>query len=421
MEKVVIIGGGASGLITAIYAKKKNNQVIILEKNSICGKKLLITGNGRCNWWNKDQNIKHYHSTNLKQLSTIIQSKNQKEILLFFEKIGLTSRIKDGYYYPFSNQSITIQHALLLEAKVRKIDIRNEVLVKQIQKTNNQFFIQTNKGTIKADRVVLATGSKANPKTGSDGSGYQIATNFGHSLVPVLPSLVSIIGKGNYFSKWNGIRTEVSLTLYEEDIIIKQEKGEIQLTKDGISGICVFNLSRFVSIGLYQNKKEYIKINFLPFLTSKKECENWINEQNNKVNDRTIEELLEATLHYKLVSILLKKSGISKNKNWNQCTIKQKNMLIESLISFHFDILATNSFEKAQVCSGGIQTAEVDFNTMESKIIPNLYIVGEILDVDGDCGGYNLGFAWMSGMLAGKAIGGSTYDSSSTSKSRNSK
>lgn len=411
MEKVVIVGGGASGLIAGIYAKTKVNQVIILERNATCGKKILITGNGRCNYWNEDQNLEHYHSSHHLSLPKILSSKNQQEILTFFKQIGITPKIKNGYYYPFSNQAVSIQYALVLEAKIKGIEIQTDTLVEDITQTETQFIITTNKENIIADKIVIATGSKACPKTGSDGSGYLLAEKLGHSIVSVEPALVSLIGEYPYLKKWNGIRTDVALTLYENGNIIKTETGEIQLTDYGLSGICIFNLSRYVAIGLRKQKKEYITINFLPFLSSKKECESWLETQNMQVKNRTIGELLEATLNYKLVAVLLKIAKISSTQKWHHCTKKEQMILVDLLYSFHFDIQKTNTFEKAQVCSGGIPLIEMNPSTMESNIVKNLYFTGEILDVDGDCGGYNLGFAWITGMLAGKDIRGKANDS----------
>ncbi len=411
MEKVAIIGGGASGLIASIYAKTKTNQVMILERNATCGKKVLITGNGRCNYWNEDQNLKHYHSSHHILLSTTLSAKNQEEILTFFRQIGITPKIKNGYYYPFSNQAVSIQYALVLEAKIKGVEIHTDTLVEDIMTKDNQFIMTTNKEDIIADKIVIATGSKACSKTGSDGQGYLLAERLGHSIIPVEPALVSLKGKYSYLKKWNGIRTDVVVTLYENGNAIKTEKGEIQLTDYGISGICIFNLSRYVAIGLKQLKKEYITINFLPFLTSKQECIDWLEKQNKQVKNRTVGELLEATLNYKLVAVLLKIAKISSNQKWQNCTIKQQMTLVDLLHSFHFDVQETNAFEKAQVCSGGIPLIEINPHTMESNIVKNLYFTGEILDVDGDCGGYNLSFAWITGMLAGKDIRSKSNDS----------
>ena len=399
MEKVVIIGGGASGLVAAVNAKTSLNDVIILERNNSCGKKILITGNGKCNYWNEDQNIKHYHSNNQELLEKIINS-NSREVLEFFSSLGIIPKIKNGYYYPFSNQATSIKNALILEAKKKNITIKTDFLVETIQKEENKFIISSKKEAIISDKLVLATGSAAAPKTGSDGMGYSFARRLGHKIIKPLPALVQLKTKGKFLKDWQGIRTDVKLSLYENSNLIKEEEGEIQLTDYGVSGICIFNLSRYVSIGLNNNKKEVIKINFLPFLNiSDKKF--WLKERNNQVKNRTIEELLEGILNYKLVRVILKKSDINTNKTYIELSENEKNRLIENLTEFELEITGTNSFDQAQVCSGGIPLNEININNMSSYKNNNLYIIGELLDVDGECGGYNLGFAWVSGLLAG--------------------
>ena len=409
MQKVIIIGGGASGIMTAIHATSKNNEVVVLERNSSCCKKLLMTGNGRCNYWNEDQQVNHYHSNKQEELEKIITPKNQKDVLSFFDQIGIIPKIKEGYYYPFSNQAVSVEYALLLQAKLNGIKIITDCFVSDIEYKNN-FIVKTNKGKMLADKVVIATGSKAIPKTGSDGNGYFLAEKLGLLVTPVLPSLVQLKGEEKYFKNWNGIRTEVDISIYENDNFIKKELGEIQLTNYGISGICVFNLSRYVSKYLSLKHKVSVKINFLPWLKNEEEVLNFLLKRNKIVKNRTISQLLEGVLNYKLVSVLLKETKINNNLNLNELTQIQKEKLINNLYSFKSKIIDTKSFDSAQVCSGGVSLDEINIKTFETKKIKGLYLTGEILDVDGDCGGYNLGFAWISGMLAGRSIKGENND-----------
>lgn len=397
MEHIVVIGGGASGLISAIYAKKNTNKVTILEKNQICGKKILVTGNGKCNYWNSDQNLEHYHSINNDLLEEIITEDNKKEVLNFFDRLGIIPKIKNGYYYPFSNQATTIKNALIKEVIRKKIDIKQDFLVTELNKNVDGFIIKGSIESIKADKVIIATGSKAAPKTGSDGFGYKLLKKFNHNIIPPLPALVQLKTMGDYLKEWKGIRTDVKVSLYENNQFIKEESGEIQLTDYGISGICVFNLSRYISIGLSKNKKEEIRINFLPFLDSQKENISALFKNNYPIKDQ-----LEGILNNKLVNIILKQSNIKENQPYSDLSPHEQNTLKENLTAFKVTVIGTNSFEQAQVCTGGIPLTEINTTTMESNIIKNLYIVGELLDVDGDCGGYNLGFAWISGILAGK-------------------
>lgn len=405
--RTIIIGGGASGLIAARFASKKNNEVIILERNNVCGKKILATGNGKCNYWNIDQNLCHYHSMNSELLSKIITSNVYDEVNKFFSSIGIIPKIKNGYCYPYSNQATSIQTALILEAKLSGVKFENNVYVNNIVKNENQFLVKTNHGDYWADKVVIATGSQAAPHTGSDGNGYQIVKSLGHSIIKPLPALVQLKGKENYFKEWAGIKQDVSISLFENDKFIKMETGEINLTDYGVSGICIMQLSGMIARGLDLGKREKIAINFVPWIgNSEQDFLIWMDERSKRVLNRNITELLDGILNYKLVNLLIKKSKIDKSAKWQNLNKNAKLILAKNIVTFSLTIVATNSFDKAQVCSGGVPLTEINPKTMESIKSKGLYIIGELLDVDGDCGGYNLGFAWISGILAGKHIAG---------------
>lgn len=399
-----MIGGGASGLVAAITAARNKAEVTVLERNSDCGKKLLITGNGRCNYWNTDQNLVHYHSENLKLIESIITAENQRKVLEFFASLGILPKIKNGYYYPYSNQATSIKSALLKEVELEKIEILSNFFVERIEKENSKFIINRGKENLIFDKVILATGSSACPKTGSDGNGYSLAQSFGHSIVSVLPSLVQLKANGNDFKDWNGIRTDVSLSLLVDDKVEKEEKGEIQLTDYGISGICTFNISGLAAKALARDRKVEVKINFCPFVSSKSEFLTWFLHRNQNLKLETVEDLLEGFLNYKLIHVILRKSNLRRDTKWMELSPSEKEILIENMIQFPLEIIGTQGMEKAQVCSGGVSLDEVNLNTMESFKEKGVYLTGELLDVDGDCGGYNLGFAWISGMIAGESV-----------------
>lgn len=403
MQNIIIIGGGASGLVAAIYAAKSGSNVTLLEKNKICGKKILITGNGKCNYWNKNQSLEYYHSTNNEIFKSILTTKNQQEITNLFNSIGIIPRIKDGYYYPYSNQATSIQTALIKEAELQGVNILTETEVLSISKTNNNYKIKTNKGIFTSEKIILSTGSCACPKTGSDGIGYKIATSLGHNLIKPLPALVGLKADTNYLKEWHGIRSDVSISLIENDKKIANQVGEIQLTNYGISGICTFCLSGRVSRGLSQNKKEKVSINFLnPFnINTKEEFVSWMDKRNKQIINRTISDLLDGLLNYKLINLILKLSRIDRFYSWDNISIKEKYLLGDKLTNFILNIIGTNSFDQAQTCTGGIPLTEINPHTMESLKSKGLYITGELLDVDGDCGGYNLTNAWITGYLAG--------------------
>ena len=402
-KTVAIIGGGASGIIASIYAAKRGYNVIILERNSTCCKKILITGNGKCNYFNDDWNLKHYQTNSVEKIATVINDENKKEILSFFNKIGIVPKIKNGYYYPYSNQAVSIKTTLLREATLNGVVIKNDCFVEKVEKKDNHFLINVNEEIIVADAVIMATGSKACPKTGSDGNGYTLAESFGHTVVPVLPSLVPLKTKEKFLKEWSGIRTDVNISLYVDGVKLKEEYGEIQLTDYGISGICVFNLSSLANINLAKERKVLVKINFIPWVDSINTFINFIDNQYNK-NKKDIMSLLEGILNYKLVSVLLKEIGVNIDTTFNDLTSNDLEKIYKQLSQFELEIIGSQDYDKAQVCSGGVSLLEVDMNTMQSKLVDNLYFTGEILDVDGDCGGYNLAFAWVSGMIAGKEV-----------------
>ena len=403
MRDIIIIGGGASGLVAAIYAAKSGSKVTILEKNKTLGKKILITGNGKCNYWNDDQSLVHYHSNNSEILKSILTKENKEEILNLFNTLGIIPKIRDGYYYPYSSQATSIQTALIKEVELQGVEVITETEVLNIKKDNDLFQINTTNGIFNSKKVILSTGSHAYPKTGSDGLGYKLATTLGHNLIEPLPALVQLKANTPYLKEWHGIRSDVSVSLIENNQKIATQIGEIQLNNYGVSGICIFCLSGQATRGLYLNKQEQIAINFLhPFnINNKEEFINWMDQRNNLVKNRTISDLLDGLLNYKLINLILKLSKINRDNPWNNLSIKEKYLLGSKLTNFILDITGTNSFDQAQTCTGGIPLIEIKPNTIASTKTKGLYITGELLDVDGDCGGYNLTFAWITGMLAG--------------------
>lgn len=401
MKTIVIVGAGASGLVASIYAKSENTRVILLERNLICGKKILVTGNGRCNYWNIDQDLRHYNSDNRELLSEIITTKNKNEVMQLFASIGISPRIKNNYCYPMSNQATSIKDALVVEAKRRGVEIEVNTLVENVKYVNGKYKIFTSNGNFVADSLIISAGSMAYPKTGSDGSGYALLKSLGHSLIEPREALVALKGEGKYFKDWAGIRSDVKLTLMVDREVIKEECGEIQLTDYGISGICTFNISRYIPKLLSVKKKPVVIINFLPFITN---CDiAWLEERNKVVKGRTIKELLDGLLNSKLVLVILKLCNIEPTSYLDDLPYPKKEVLLSNLTNFSLPITGTLSFDACQVCSGGIPLTEISCDTMESLISRDLYITGECLDVDGECGGYNLSFAWISGMLAGKS------------------
>ena len=403
MCDVVIIGGGASGIVSSIYAKNKNNKVIILERNEKVLKKLLMTGNGRCNYLNEVYSTNNYHSEDIDIVDKIISSDNIEMVKNFFEELGVVPKIKNGYYYPYSNQALSIKNILEEKALSKGVEIRYNSLVTDVCKENDKFVIICNDEKITCDKLVIATGSRAYPKTGSTGDGYKFLSNFNHTIVKVLPALVQLESDFKYLKEWDGVRSDVVLELFEDNNYISKEEGEIQLTNYGISGICTFNLSHFVVKGLQENKKEVISINFVPFIDTL--ITPWMDTYSKKNKSKNIYQLLEGFLNTKLIDIILKVSNISKDTYYQDLSNEEKLELCKNLRGLKINITGSKSFDSSQICSGGVKLTEIDPNTFESKLVKNLYITGELLDMNGNCGGYNLTTCWISGILSGKAIG----------------
>lgn len=383
--KIIIIGSGASGLAAGISLLRYGYDVTILERNNISGKKLLLTGAGRCNFFNSDQNIVHYHSSDKDILAKIITSDNIRLVEDFITSLGIIPKVKDGYYYPFANQAYNMKE--LLERTYLDLGgkIKYNYLVEKIEKKNSLFLIND---TISCDKLILATGSKAYKMTGSDGIGYQLAKKFNHHIVKVLPSLTSLITREKINLK--GVRVDAKVTLYEDGVKVREELGQVQFTDYGLSGICIFNLSYYAVKGLNKNKKEVITIDLMPFMDK-------VSFKNKKVYD-----LLLGFLPNKMIDYILKTLDISKDVYYEDLSNDKKQELTKILKEMEFNITSYKEFDFSQVCSGGVSLREINPLTMESIFVKNLYIIGELLDVNGDCGGYNLTFAFLSGILTSR-------------------
>ena len=383
--KIIIIGSGASGLAAGISLLRCGYDVTILERNNISGKKLLLTGAGRCNFFNSDQNIVHYHSNDKDILAKIITSDNIHLVEDFITSLGIVPKVKDGYYYPFANQAYNMKE--LLERTYLDLGgkIKYNYLVEKIEKKSSLFLIND---TISCDKLILATGSKAYKMTGSDGIGYQLAKKFNHHIVKVLPSLTSLITREK--TNLKGVRVDAKVTLYEDGVKVREELGQVQFTDYGLSGICIFNLSYYAVKGLNKNKKEVITIDLMPFMDK-------VSFKNKKVYD-----LLLGFLPNKMIDYILKTLDISKDVYYEDLSNDKKQELTKILKEMEFNITSYKEFDFSQVCSGGVSLREINPLTMESIFVKNLYIIGELLDVNGDCGGYNLTFAFLTGILTSR-------------------
>lgn len=401
MRTVAVIGGGASGMMAAVAAASGGARVVIMEHKDRIGKKILSTGNGRCNFTNIQQEPLCYHSENSLFPWRIIEKFDARAAISFFLKLGIYSKNRNGYLYPNSDQASAVLEAFRMELDRLHVDIRTGIHVRKIQPGKKGFTIYTDSGQVRADKVILCTGSKAAPATGSDGSGYDFAKQAGHRLIPVLPALVQLRCSGSFFKAIAGVRVNGSVAVWAEGECIARDTGEIQLTDYGISGIPVFQVSRYASKLLYEKKEVSAVLDFMPDFTEE-QTDTFLRARAKTRPEKPAEKFMIGLFHKKLSDMWIKMSGIPRDKKVGEFTEQEFSKLVCLIKQFEVPVTATNSYEQAQVCCGGVDTAEVDPETLESVYVPGLYFAGEILDVDGMCGGYNLQWAWASGHTAGE-------------------
>lgn len=398
---VIIVGGGASGLVAAISAAREGAEVTIVEQKDRLGKKILSTGNGKCNLTNEYMKVDCFRGDDTSIVSEVLDQFGYKDTIRFFEELGVILKNRQGYIYPISDQASTILDVLCMEIKRLGIEVLLEQSVTSITKTNHGFRVKTTETSLQSDAVILATGGKAAPTLGSDGSGYMLAKQLEHHMSPVVPALVQLIGNGHFYKQIAGVRTQAKVSLFVDDALVCDDTGELQLTNYGISGIPVFQVSRYAAKGLYEKKSVVAEIDFLPSM-SDEDFGIFLNNRLQSHGDKTAEEFLVGVFHKKLIGLLLKASVINTNVVMEQVTTDKLDKF--KLVSKHFHIVidGTKDFEHAQVCAGGVRTSEVNAQTLESIYHDNVYLTGELLDIDGICGGYNLQWAWSTGYIAGK-------------------
>lgn len=382
-KEVLVIGGGASGLMAAIFAAREGAKVTLLEHNPTLGKKLLATGNGRCNLLNLNERADAYRGGRPEFIQKVLAQFSVTDTIRFFSELGIYTRNREGYIYPYSNQASSVLEVLRMEASHQKVKIKTNAHIQFLSREEEKWNAVTEGWSYKGDAVILACGSKASEISGADGSGYEIANALGHSIVKPLPALAPLVCKGADFAKWAGVRTEGRIRLLVQGEERGEERGELQLTNYGISGIPVFQLSRYAARALDEGRRVSLRIDFFPdfereqlraFLARRREIAPYKSEK----------ELLVGLFPDKLIPELLKKPE-----------------LVAAIKEFPLQVVRSQPYANAQVCSGGVDVDFVQPETLESKLHRGLYFAGEVLDVDGACGGYNLQWAWSSGFVAG--------------------
>lgn len=398
--EIAVIGGGASGLMAAITAKKSGKEVIILERKDRILKKVLITGNGRCNITNVNANISNYFGKNISSVENILNRFTPQDTMDFFYELGIVCNEENrGKVYPLSGQASSVVDALRFEAEKLGIKIETEFYVRKIEKDGFKFKIYSeDKKKIEAGRVILAAGGQSYPELGSNGSGFELAKELGHSVTKLSPSIVQLKTEKYQVKGLQGIKTDVAVTAYGDNKKICTYDGELLFTDYGISGNVVFNIS-FV-MPLYKNVE--FEIDFMEKFDYN-ELYEMLKERKRILSHLTMENYFNGMINKKLGQFLSKVSGIEKLskpvKDLNDSDIRK---LCTVLKKYRVKILETTGFKNAQVTAGGVSLDEVNIETLESKIVKGLYFSGEVLDVYGECGGFNLQWAWASGHIAGE-------------------
>ena len=398
--EIAVIGGGASGLMAAITAKKSGKEVIILERKDRILKKVLITGNGRCNITNVNANISNYFGKNISSVENILNRFTPQDTMDFFNELGIICNEENrGKVYPLSGQASSVVDALRFEAERLGIKIETEFYVRKIEKDGFKFRIYSeDRKKIEAGRVILAAGGQSYPELGSNGSGFELAKELGHSVTRLSPSIVQLKTEKHQVKGLQGIKTDVAVTAYGDNKKICTYNGELLFTDYGISGNVVFNIS-FV-MPLYKNVE--FEIDFMEKFDYN-ELYEILKERKRILSHLTMENYFNGMINKKLGQFLSKVSGIEKLskpvKDLNDSDIRK---LCTVLKKYRVKILETTGFKNAQVTAGGVLLDEVNIETLESKIVKGLYFSGEVLDVYGECGGFNLQRAWASGYIAGE-------------------
>ena len=394
---IAIIGGGASGMAAALAAaENKDVQVILLERQARVGRKLQATGNGRCNLSNVHAGKRGFHGQDPAFADSALRAFPPDDTLGWFASLGLfTVTEESGKVYPYSDQANSVVDVLRLALVKDNITLKTGYEVTKIQKTDEGFHITNGEDPIECDRLIVACGGLAGSKLGGTMSGYKLLAKLGHRVTRLRPSLVQIRSTWPELPSLKGVRANCHVEILHNGETYAQSTGELQLTEHGISGPVVFEISRDVCAerGVWT-----ARLDFLPHISAE-DLEAELQRRRN--TELPMEELLTGILHNRLGRVLTKAAGVKGKQFANQISDTELQEVVACVKGLEIDLTEPLGMDSAQVTAGGVLTENFDPNTMQSKLVPGLYACGEVLDIDGDCGGYNLQWAWSSGRVAG--------------------
>lgn len=402
-RKIAVIGGGAAGMTAAIHAANGGAAVTVYEKNDRVGKKLLSTGNGRCNFSNEAMGARFFRGSGTPLADSVLSRFDVSMTKEFFSSLGMRIKDRGGYLYPASDQASTVLDLLRYELARRGVSVHTGEAVESLSYDGKRekFMVNGRRQDGFYDAVILACGGCAAPNTGSDGDGYRLAEQFGHRIVTPVPALVALRCKEKFYKQAAGVRCDAELTLCVAGKPVRRERGELQLTDYGISGIPTFQISGLAARALQEKKRVTVRISFLPDLDSQS-CNTFFATRLREHGEDTMDAFLTGLVNKKINQLLLKLSDIRETAKAKDVPAEMFQKLQKLYCCLETEVAGTNGFEKAQVCAGGVDCGEVT-DTLMSKRQNGLYFAGEILDIDGLCGGYNLQWAWSSGAVSGRA------------------
>ena len=399
MQTVIVIGGGAAGLMAALTAAEGADQrVILLERQQRVGRKLLATGNGRCNLTNTGASLSHYHGEDPAFVLPALNAFPPAETLAFFHSLGLlTVEEYGGRVYPLSNSANSVLDVLRLQLDKAGVELHAPCPVREIHRWGRGFRLVTEEGEMGCDKLILACGGCAGAKLGGVMDGYTLAKALGHKRTGLYPALVQLVTEPDYPRALKGVRVQCALRLKRRDFCLAESRGELQFTETGVSGPAVFDLSRAAATG---GAGLTLHVALLPL--TPEELTALLRRRQTQAPQAPASELFTGMLHNRLGRMAVKYAGLSQNAPLADLSREELESAAAACLDFALPVRGTESFDHAQVTAGGLRTSDFDPQTLESRLVPGLFVCGELLDIDGDCGGFNLQWAWSSGRLAGR-------------------
>lgn len=404
MSRVAIIGAGASGLVCAIESARKAHQVTVFEKNSKVGRKILATGNGRCNISNENITLSRYHGEAPHAAKEALRRFDTSAGKAYFRALGLEMREgEEGRLYPMSHQASSVVDMLLHEARSLGVHFVLECEVLQIEKKGTEFVVHTKEQKHSFDACVIATGSVAMPTLGSSGSGYGFAKALGHNVIEPYPSLVQFISNEPHLKEASGVKMDAGVELYIDNQKRQSVQGDLLFTAYGLSGSAILDVSRMASKAFVEGERVHVVLDLLPTL-SREALTSLLQKRMSIAKEKSLSLWLEGIIPKKLAHFIIQNTKLGHIKEASMLGAKEIKKIVFALKALRVDICATKGFESAEVCAGGVDVRELDAKNLMSQKMKNLYFCGEVLDIDGDCGGFNLHFAWASGYLVGQSL-----------------